>query len=308
MREARPIRVAPLRAGDWIGIAAPASPIDREVLERGEARIRSLGYRVRRAPGLTRRRGYLAGTDEARAAGLNGLIADPEVRAILFARGGYGTGRLLPLLDLDRLRRAPRLLVGYSDLTALFAALAKGGDYPIGYGPHVADLARPSRYQATSFARFLAEGPGGERFDLTGCRTLVAGAAEGPLRGGCLTLLQTLIGTPWQPDLDGALLFLEDWQEEPYRIDRMLQHLSAAGLLRRIRGLVVGRPVRIAPRRGRPSLALDEILLDHAGDLGVPVVVGLPVGHCSRKRTLSLGVAARLDTHEAILETFSPRR
>lgn len=308
MTESRRLRVLPLRPGDRIGIAAPAAPIDREVLTRGEARIRALGYRVRRAPGLTTRRGYLAGPDAARAAALNRLIADPEVRAILFARGGYGTARLLPQLDLEGLRRVPRLLIGYSDLTALFAALSVGGDYPVGYGPHVADLARPSRYHAPSLARFLAEGPGGERFDLAGCRTLVPGAAEGPLRGGCLTLLQTSIGTPWQPDLDGALLFLEDWQEEPYRIDRMLHHLGAAGLLRRIRGVVVGKPVRIAPRGTRPSLSLEEVILDHLGGLGVPVVVGIPVGHCARKRTLSLGVAARLDTRRAVLETFSPGR
>ena len=306
MRRTRGLRVEPLRVGDWIGIAAPAAPIDREVLVRGEARLRALGYRVRRAPGLTLRRGYLAGGDAARAAGLNKLIADPEVRAILFARGGYGTGRLLPRLDLDGLRRDPRLLVGYSDLTALFAAL--GEDYPVGYGPHLADLARPSRFQASSFSRFLAEGPGGERIDLASCKTLVPGRAEGALRGGCLTLLQTLIGTPWQPDLDGALVFLEDWHEEPYRIDRMLHHLRASGLLRRVRGVVVGKPVRIAPRRGRPSLSFEEVLLDHLGDLGVPVVVGIPVGHCARKQTLSLGVPARLDTHRALLETFSPRQ
>jgi muramoyltetrapeptide carboxypeptidase len=298
-------RVEPLRPGDRIGIAAPAAPIDREILARGEARLRALGYRVCRAPGLTARRGYLAGSDSARAAALNGLIADPEVRAILFARGGYGTARLLPQLDLEGLRRAPRLLIGYSDLTALFVAL--GADYPLGYGPHVSDLARPARYHAASFARFLAEGPGGERIDLAGCRTLVPGVAEGVLRGGCLTLLQTMIGTAWQPDLDGALLFLEDWQEEPYRIDRMLHHLRAAGLLRGIRGLVVGKPVRIAPRRGRPSLSFEQVLLDHVGDLGVPVVVGIPVGHCARKQTLSLGVPARLDTGRATLSTFSPR-
>ena len=302
MRQRRLLRVEPLRAGDRIGIAAPAAPIDRTALERGEAQIRALGYRVRRAPGLTARRGYLAGGDAGRAAGLNRLIADPDVRPIRFAGGGSGTARLRPHLDRGGWRRAPRPLIGYSDLTALFSAL--GGDYPVGYGPHVADLARPSRYHAPSFARFLAEGPGGERFDLTGCRTLVPGAAEGPLRGGCLTLLQTSIGTPWQPNLDGALLFLEDWQEEPYRIDRMLQHLRAAGMLRRIRGLVMGKPVRIAPRGGRPSLSLDEVLLDHLGDLGVPLVVGIPVGHCARKRTLSLGVLARLDTRRTLLETL----
>jgi muramoyltetrapeptide carboxypeptidase len=298
--------IPPLRPGDWIGLASPAAPLEAAVVASGEREIRRLGYRLRRVGPARPRRGYLAGDDAARAAELNALFADPEVRAILFARGGYGTARLLPRLDLEGLRRSPRLLVGFSDLTALFAALQAGGDYPVGYGPNLADLARPSRYHAASFRRFLAEGPGGERLALSGCRTLVPGRAEGMLLGGCLTLLQTLVGTPWQPRFEGALLFLEDWREEPYRVDRMLLHLRQAGMLRGIRALLFGRPVAMRPRRGQPSLTLEEILLDHAGDLGVPVVTGLPVGHCARKVTLSLGVPARLDTAAGLLETLAP--
>jgi muramoyltetrapeptide carboxypeptidase len=121
--------------------------------------------------------------------------------------------------------------------------------------------------------------------------------------GGCLTLLQTSIGTPWQPDLRGSILFWEEWMEEPYRIDRMLQHLRSAGMLEGIRGMLVGRPVGVTPRRGRPSLTLEEVILDHAGGLGIPVVLGFPAGHGARKVTLPLGIPARIDTAAATLET-----
>jgi muramoyltetrapeptide carboxypeptidase len=273
-------------------------------VDAGRRVLEEMGYRVRLAPGITERRGYLAGEDDSRAASINALIADPSVRAILFARGGYGTGRILDQIDLQGLHRDRRLLVGYSDLTALFLALQRDGPYPVGYGPHLADLAR-GRYQARSFRRMLAEGPGGERIPLRTCRVLVPGCARGLLVGGCLTLIQTLIGTRWQPDLRGCILFWEDQGEEPYRIDRMLNHLGAAGLLEGITGMVIGRPVGIRPRRGAPSLDLDAVILDHVGRLGVPVVIGLPAGHVARKLTLSLGVPAALDTAAERLEMIA---
>jgi muramoyltetrapeptide carboxypeptidase len=299
------VQVPGLRPGDCIGVAAPGYPGDPEEIRIGAGILESLGYRVRLGAGLTRRRGYLAGADEERADALNRLIADPDVRGILFARGGFGTGRILHRLDLSGLRRDPRLLVGYSDLTALFLALQREGDYPLGYGPHLSDLAR-GRYQVRSFRRFLRRGPGGERLRLRGCRVLRPGRARGVLQGGCLSLLQTLLGTPWQPDLRGRLLFWEDWGEEPYRIDRMLGHLAAAGILGSIAGMIVGRPVGIRPRRGQPSLSLDEVIGDHAGRLGIPVVLGLAAGHTARKLTLSLGVPAALDTGEMTLTLELP--
>ena len=270
----------------------------------GAAYLRGLGYRVRLARGLYRRRGYLAGGDDARADSLNDLIADPEVRCLLFARGGYGTPRILDRIDLAGLRRRPRLVVGFSDLTSLLMALQRGGRYPVGYGPHLLDLARRSGFDKASFQRILTEGPGGESFDLGGCRILSAGRAEGVLLGGCLTLLQSLVGTPWQAILRGAILFWEDWREEPYRIDRMLQHLRSAGALDGIVGMVVGRPVQIRTRRTRGSLSFEDVVKDHAGSMGIPVVTGLAAGHGPRKITLSLGVRARLDTRRRILETF----
>jgi muramoyltetrapeptide carboxypeptidase len=264
--------------------------------------LESLGYRVRLGRGVAARRGYLAGDDAARAASLNELIADPLVRCLMFARGGYGTARIIDQLDLESLRRQPRLVVGYSDLSVLHLALQSGGMYPVGYGPHVADLGVASQFQATSFRRLLRHGPGAHTFPLDRCETLMPGQAEGALVGGCLTLLQTSIGTWWQPDLRGAILFWEEWQEEPYRIDRMLQHLRAAGLLSGIRGMLVGRPIRVRPRRGRPSLSYEDVILDHARHLGVPVVCGFPAGHGARKVTLPLGVPARLDTSAGTLE------
>lgn len=295
-------QIPALSPGDLIGVAAPASPAQEESLQAGIAYLESLGYRVRLGRHLDARRGYLAGDDALRAASLNELIADEEIRCLLFARGGYGTARILDRVDLDTLWRRPRLLVGYSDITALLLALQTAGSYPVGYGPHVADLGVASQFQAASFRRLLGHGFGAQRFSLKRCTTLVSGTAEGVLMGGCLTLLQTSIGTAWQPDLNGALLFWEEWQEEPYRIDRMLHHLRSAGMLAGVRGMLVGRPVRIRARRGRPSLSYEDVIRDHAGDLGIPVVVGFPAGHGARKVTLPLGVPARLDTLAQRLE------
>ncbi len=292
-----------LSAGDLIGVAAPAYPADRGSLQAGIDYLESLGYRTRLGDGISERRGYLAGSDSQRAASLNDLIADPEVRALFFARGGYGTARVIDEIDLDGIRQQRKLVLGFSDLTVLLLALQKKGAYPVGYGPHVADLGKPSRFQARSLRRFLSEGPGGERFSLARCKVLVPGKATGPLVGGCLTLLQTSIGTAWAPCLDGAILFWEEWMEEPYRIDRMLQHLRHAGFLDNLAGMVVGRPIRISSRR-RPSLAYEEIILDHVGGLGYPVVTGLAAGHGPRKITLSLGGRAGFDTERGILETY----
>jgi muramoyltetrapeptide carboxypeptidase len=296
-----------LSPGDVIGVAAPASPAETGSIQAGVAYLEGLGYRVRLGRDLSVPRGYLAGGDAERAASLNGLIADPEVRCLLFARGGYGTARIIDRIDLQSLWRRPRLVVGYSDITVLLLALQSRGSYPVGYGPHVADLGIPSQFQARSFRRLLSEGPGSQRFSLSRCRTLIPGAAEGILRGGCLTLLQNSIGTSWQPDLNGAILFWEEWREAPYRIDRMLQHLRSAGLLSGIRGMLIGRPIRIRPGRGRPSLSYEEVILDHAGQMGVPVVTGFPAGHGAHKVTLPLEVRVRLDTHAALLETVPTR-
>ena len=296
------VHVTGLRPGDRIGIAAPAAPANAGLLARGLRVLEGMGFRTRVGSAAATQRGYLAGPDAARAGALNELIDDPEVRAILFARGGFGTGRILDRIHLDELRRRPRVLVGFSDLTALLMALQRGGPYPVGYGPHLSDLGRPARFQAGSLRRFLVDPDRPVAVDLRRCRTLVDGNAQGILQGGCLTLLQSLLGTPWQPDLRGSILFWEDWNEEPYRIDRMLTHLQAAGALEGIRGMVVGRPIRVKARRGQPSLSLEEILLDHAGPLGVPVVLGIPAGHCPRKLTLPLGLPARLDTRRGVLE------
>lgn len=296
------VKVPPLVPGDLIGIAAPASPAQAESLQGGIAYLESLGYRVRLGRDLYAQRGYLAGDDVQRAASLNELIADEEVRCILFARGGYGTARIVDRIDLDVLRQRPRLIVGYSDITVLLLALQGSGGYPVGYGPHVADLGVPSRFQASSFRQLLRRGFVARRFSLKHCTTLVQGTAEGILMGGCLTLLQTSIGTSWQPDLDGALLFWEEWQEEPYRVDRMLHHLRSSGLLAGVRGMLVGRPVQVRPRRGRSSLTYEDVIRDHAGALGIPVVMGFPAGHGAHKVTLPLGVPVRLDTTAQRLE------
>jgi muramoyltetrapeptide carboxypeptidase len=254
---------------------------------------------------LRRRRGELAGTDEERAADLAWALGDPDVRAVWFARGGYGVTRILDRVDYRVLARRPRVLLGFSDLTALFAPVVRRASVPAFYGPVVADLRRPGRFDARSLDRVLAEPASATTHRLPARGILVPGRARGPLIGGCLSLLQALVGTPFEPDYRNAVLFFEEIGEAAYRVDRMLTHLRTAGRLDQVAGVVVGHMVDCGPHRrgGRP---LRQVLREALADLGVPVVTGLPAGHGPRTLTLPLGFTATLDTAARSLRLAPP--
>jgi muramoyltetrapeptide carboxypeptidase len=282
-----------LRPGDRIGVVAPAGPAPRAELERGIAFLEQRGDAVARGAHLLGRRAYLSGSDEERAADLNAAIRDPSVRLVWCARGGYGTPRLLDRVDVRALRRDPKPLLGYSDATALQQVWHRAGA-PILYGPHVVELADRGAYDAPSLWSALA----GRRIDVPIRRRQVLrpGRAQGTLVGGCLSLLVGLAGTPYEPPLDGAILFWEDVNEQPFRIDRMLTHLRNAGWLRRIAGMVVGRLHGGVARDRRLHRSIGDILADRLDGTRYPVAFDLPAGHTSRKWTLPLGRRARLDT------------
>jgi len=253
-----------------------------------------MGFRPRVAAGLLDRHGYLAGDDDGRAADLERAWLDPEVRAIWFARGGYGTARLLERLPWRRLRRTAKLLVGYSDATALLApALARTACAAV-YGPVVVELPRRSAWHAASL-RGALRGDGLEiRFRRA--QVLRAGAARGRILGGNLTVLTSLLGTPWFPDLSGAVLAIEDVGEETYRIDRTLSQLRQSGALDRVAAVVLGRFDPPARRTFPPERPFAEVVEEILDPLGVPVVRDLPFGHVPRKRALPLGGWATVDT------------
>lgn len=270
LRKARAIR-----PGAKVGIAAPAGPIDADRLEAGEQLVRRMGFEPVRRSDATARLGYLAGDDARRSAELIELIDDPEVEAILCARGGYGASRIVERLDPARIRAARKPLVGYSDITTLLLWQRRQAGLMGIHGPML-ERAEPLPPEVVSSLTRALTGAGSPP-RLPG-RPLHGGWAEGRLTGGSLSLTVASLGTPWEVDTRGAILMLEDVTEPPYRIDRMLQQLRAAGKLAAVVGVGVGAMQDCDDAR-YPELDLETVLRDVLEPLGVPVVIDLPFGH-----------------------------
>lgn len=285
-----------LRPGDLVGVCAPSGVVEAEPLARGVAALEALGLRVRVPDGLAGARDlFMAGSVARRLDELYALYDDPDVTAIVCARGGAGVLQLLPHLDVRRLLARPKILVGYSDVTPLHVRLNQHGQVTF-HGPMVArDFAEGLAERDSFRAAVMGEGA---PLTLAGepLAALRAGVGEGVLLGGCLSLLAALCGTPWAlcPSAD-TLLFLEDWDEPPYRIERLLWQLRRAGLFERVRGVVFGELRGCFPGVDVPY-RLEDVLQRALEGLDVPVAVGLPSGHTTRPNvTLPFGVRARLE-------------
>jgi muramoyltetrapeptide carboxypeptidase len=304
-----------LRRGDVIGIVAPSSPQrDDARLERGIRYFESLGYRVRVGEHLWKRYGYLGGTDDERVDDLNAMIRDPHVRLITAGRGGYGLTRILDRIDYRALSRSPKILVGFSDFTALnFAVLAKSrvvsfsGAMPgVDFGAEsgVDAYAEEHFWRAVTSARALgivAPPEGGAH------HMLARGRADGWLLPGNLTLAAALCGSRFMPKTDGAILLLEEIGEEAYRVDRLLSQLWNAGVIKRIAGLALGAFTGSEPRRvSVEPLPIDEVFAEYLRRCGVPTIGGVSYGHIAKKLTLPLGVRARLDASRRTLRITEP--
>lgn len=311
---AAPPRKPPrLRQGDTVGLVAPASAVTLpDELDRAIHWIRGMGLVPKLGAHVTDQEGYLAGNDADRAADLVAMFAAPDVSAVFAVRGGWGGARILPLLDWDTIRANPKLLIGYSDTSALHLAIAARAGFPTLHAPNAA-----SRWDAASWdslwrIAFAGGVPvlGGARIEeATGrpARTLVPGTARGRLVGGNLTTLSTLMGTGWLPDLDGAILFLEDINEEPYRVDRMLQQLRLAGVFERVAGVVFGQCTRCTVRDpDYAGFTLDDVLDRHLGDLGKPVIAGFNTGHVRNQLCLPVNVPVELDAASRTLRMLEP--
>jgi muramoyltetrapeptide carboxypeptidase len=295
----------PLKPGDCVGVAAPAGPGRQPGLDRGLDHLRGRGFEVVTGASLRRRSGYLAGTDAERLDDLNRFLRDPAVRAIWFARGGYGSARIVEGADLKLLKTDPKVLIGYSDITVLHAAAWKTARLSTIHGPLVSELADPEAYDAPSLWRTLDGGDLSLDRALGGATVWRHGAGEGPLIGGCLSMLASLVGTPYDWKTDGAILFWEDVGEEPYRIDRMLGQLRMAGRLAGLRAMIVGRLVGCTAREPENDAPLGDILARHLEGTDYPVVVDFPAGHAPGKVTLPLGRRAGLDTRAGRLSIAS---
>ena len=306
-----------LRQGDTVGLVEPAYfTADAFDLEQVMATIRAMGLVPRPAPHLLNRYGYLAGRDEERAADLNAMFADREVKAIFCVRGGWGCARILPHLDWDRIRANPKLLVGFSDITALHLALAARTDCPSIHGPTAASAW--GRLSWDSFRRLVFEAetpiwrnpPGMEDrlAQRSGVRTFHPGRASGPLLGGNLTVLTSLVGTPYVPSFEGAILFIEDTDEAQYRIDRMLTQLSLAGILGRVAGVVFGQCTDCVAKNSSSigGFTLSEVLDQHLRPLGVPAFQGALFGHVADQFSMPVGIRAEIDATEGTIRMLEP--
>ncbi|MCE0521967.1 MAG: LD-carboxypeptidase [Methylacidiphilales bacterium] len=294
-----------LATGDTIGIAAPASPPEKpEIIDETIDRFTALGFRIKPGKSLRKRDGYLAGGDEERAEDINAFFADPEVRGIFALRGGYGSCRILPLLDYGTIRANPKPLVGYSDITAMqLAILVKAGLVTF-HGSNASSAFQPGNEAA--FRRMLMSadgsrqppGDGSEilfsRDDANGAdvKTVVSGRATGRLLGGNMTCLLRLLGTPYAPDFRDAILFLEDTGEKAYRVDGMFTHLRLAGILTQISGLVLGR---FDHTDAGEQTRITACLQREAKSIGVPAVSGAPIGHFPEQIIIPQGARAELD-------------
>jgi muramoyltetrapeptide carboxypeptidase len=262
--------------------------VDPERLARGVRAIEERGYSVALADNIRDVDGFLAGSDEARASGYRRLVIDPSVDAVFFARGGYGASRILSRLDGAEIAANPKIHLGGSDLTALFAWLARTANLVTFYGPMVA--VEMGSGAELDWGRVLSgDAPAGHRFAPTD--VLQEGVAEGPLAGGCLSLLASLAGTPEAIRPAGCILFWEDVGEERYRLDRLLTQLERSGTLEGLLGMVIGS---VVPGRGESPDAVRDYLRGRFRSAAFPVVTGLPAGHLEAPRTLPLGVPVRL--------------
>jgi muramoyltetrapeptide carboxypeptidase len=288
------IRAPRLAAGDPVRVIAPSGPVPREAFLAGLEILRGR-YDVRYDDGVFARDGYLAGPDERRLGELTSALADPEARAIVMARGGYGLLRLLPFVDIGALVSRPRPIVGFSDGTALLARAARAGIASI-HGPVVTQLAGlGASDHAALFERLESPGP---VLLLDGLEGLIPGRVRGPLLGGNLEMFSRLIGTPYLPDIAGAILFFEDLGERPYRIDRLLAHLDLAGLFGAASAVVVGdfSGCREPEVTRAESPTADEVLVERLGRLPIPVALRGAFGHGGRNRALPYGTTCELDT------------
>ncbi len=296
-------RAKPLESGARIVLVAPAGPLQKpEELPRALENARAFGWEPIVALHATERTGYLAGHDRDRLNDINGALRDPSVDAIWCLRGGYGMIRILPGIDYDALSRSPKAIIGYSDITALHAAVQRKCKLITYHGP-------TARESLSDFSRDSFERAVVRQTDPCGtapnARAINAGTADGRLVGGNLAVLASLCGTPFMPDLADGILILEDINEPVYRIDRMLQQLKLSGALNACKAIAFGECVKCPDDAGGGGRGFDDVLGEIAHALGVPCLAGIPVGHIDAQWTLPLGAMATIDTKTRTLSVTS---
>ena len=298
-----------LHSGDRVGIVAPASSFQRERFDAGCEALRQRGYELVFSDSIFDRELYFAGSAERRVRELEEMFVRDDIKAIVCVRGGYGANYLLPKLDMKKIAEHPKIFVGYSDLTTLMIWFGDAAGLVTFHGPMVAaDFCRPGGVHEDSWRKAI-EGEGRWQLQFGAgpqVKPLVNGSARGTLYGGCLSMLVASLGTPWEIQTDGTILFIEDVGTKPYQIDRMLMHLKLAGKFAGVRGMIFGEMLDCGPAPGQ-DYTLEQIIMRVVGDLNVPVAYGLPSGHVAGENiTLPMGVNVSLeveDSHVMLQET-----
>lgn len=298
------IKPKKIQIGDTIGVIAPASPTPIERVEMARIALEEMGFKVKMGESCYSAQGYLAGTDEVRAADINNMFADDEVDGIICIRGGYGTMRILNELDYEMIKANPKVFVGFSDITALHIAFNQKCELLTFHGLMVSSnmvdkldaFSRQSFFDNVSASdRGCAEiqNPAGEEI-----KSFARGKASGKLTGGNLALIVSLMGTPYEIDTKGKILFIEDVSEKPYRIDRMLMQLKLAGKLDDAAGIVLGDFANCEKEDGESSFSLMEVLEDFFNLYDKPVLYNIKSGHCNPMITLPFGANVEIDGTE----------
>jgi len=296
-------RIRALKIGDSIGIAAPASPFDKKLFTKGIGVLKELGFRPIYGHDIFDQNRYLAGTDERRAKEFMELISNPEVDAIMFARGGYGSQRIIPLLDIEGIKKYRKPVIGFSDITALLIFLSQRADIPTFYGPVLtqlgkknSDITDKSLFNALTTSEPLGEMP------VDDLHVIKGGRVSGKIIGGCLSIINSSIGTPYELQTNGGILFLEDTGEKVYVLDRMLTQLKNSGKLEGVLGIIFGS--LISPDEGDHDI--EEMIADVLGDFDGPVLTRFSAGHIDDFVTLPLGVEATINaSNESVRFTYT---
>ncbi len=304
-------RFSTIQAKGTIGVLAPAFPADPQKIEAGIQYLEQRGFTVKRGQTLKARHLYFSGTDQQRIDDLHTFFADPEVEMIICARGGWGTLRLLDQIDYELLARNPKPLVGYSDITTLQLAFWQKVGLPSLSGPMVAvEMASgPEAFTEQHFWQQIFNPHPWYEFSFSSEKTEIwqAGEANGPLLGGCLSMVAHQLGTPYMPDFNQAILFLEDVGEAPYKIDRYLAQLKQAGIFQKISALILGEFIDCTDDNpDRQAISVRDVLQDYFSNSPFPVLYNFPYGHGARKFTMPIGVQAELNTEKKVLKLQNP--
>ncbi|MEP3388708.1 MAG: LD-carboxypeptidase [Reichenbachiella sp.] len=307
------IKPKALKKGDTIGLITPASAVTRQAFEKAVENLEAMGFVVKYTDNMSVRKGFLAGTDQQRLDDLHQMFSDPNIDGIVCARGGYGSGRLLPKINYDLIKANPKVLVGYSDITALLYGIHQKTGLVCFHGP--VGASEYSEFTDKAFEQVLMKGkaPKFERpkeweeneDPAFQSLPIVEGTAEGALVGGNLSLMCSLIGTPYDIDFKGKIVFIEEIGESPYRVDRMLTQLLNSGKLSEAKGVAMGVFRGCETKPDDPdftlSTSLENVLKDRFGHMNIPVLYGLPIGHIDDNATLPFGVQAELDVEKGSL-------